>query len=155
MRFIKLTNGMEAQVDDIDYMFISETTWYGNVSGSGKQWYAFTGKGKHAILMHHYLLDFTYDGLNNQKNNLVILTREQHRATFGPRKDNKLGLKGVSFHMASQKYVMQIMKGEFKIVEFFCCKDDAARAYDKYAIQMFGETAYLNFPHDQLPNLRP
>lgn len=66
---------------------------------------------------------------------------------IGIRKNNTSGFKGVIFKKKINKWKAQItFQGKYKSLGCFFCIVKAARAYDKAAIELFGEFARLNFP---------
>ncbi|KKM16827.1 hypothetical protein LCGC14_1681870 [marine sediment metagenome] len=79
-------------------------------------------------------------GLNNKWLNLRECTHSQNAANQGPRKDNKLGVKGVSYYSGSGKYVAQIgIYGKKTHLGYFNTVEAATRAYKKAAKKHYGE----------------
>jgi hypothetical protein len=111
------------------------------------------------------------DTLNNRKENLRVCTRSQNAQNKEVRADSSTGMKGVYKikKPARKKYVSK-KTGEVRYHESmsekrfrayignpekpnrkihlgaFLTKEEAAIAYDKKAIELFGEFAVLNFP---------
>lgn len=86
-----------------------------------------------------------HDGLDNRKSNLRICTHQQN--TFNKKlcSTNTSGYKGVTFHKGHGKWTAKIgVNGERKYLGCFDNKYDAAVAYDKKAIELFGEFAATN-----------
>ena len=52
--------------------------------------------------------------LNNQRNNLRLATSSQNKANRCPRKDNRSGYKGVSWHAQRQCWTARIMNPDNK-----------------------------------------
>lgn len=83
-----------------------------------------------------------HDRLHNCKSNLRVCT---HRENQGNRKiaiNNTSGFKGVSFYRPQKKWkavISDIYLG------YFTTPEEAAQAYDKAAIDYYGEFAKLNF----------
>ncbi len=91
------------------------------------------------------------NGLNNQRNNLRIATRGQNGSNRRP-KGGSSGYIGVSMLVIRsgkntyQYWRASIQKGGVKeYLGLFKNKVDAAKAYDKRAIELHGEFANPNF----------
>lgn len=85
------------------------------------------------------------DTKNNRIENLRGCTKSQNGMNRPKQINNKTGFKGVSWQKSAKKYTAQItVKGKKKYLGSFSCKYDAAKAYNKAALQYFGEFAYLN-----------
>lgn len=95
------------------------------------------------VIYDHIDNDFT----NNQKSNLRVCTFAQNSAN--KKKYHKSGTskyKGVRLH-AQNKWTAQLQFNRRQIyLGYFNNEEDAARAYDKKAIELWGEFASLNFP---------
>lgn len=156
MKEVQLTQGYIALVDDEDYERVSKYSWHIHRSHNHKTVYARAYLSKTSTkqtVMHQFLtgkLDIDHkdnNGLNNQRNNLRVATRSQQVANAGPRNTNKCGLKGVSWHKQARKWRAVIMVGaKQKYLGCYVDKEEAARAYDTAATQVFGEFAKLNYP---------
>lgn len=87
------------------------------------------------------------DKTNNKFNNLRICTHNQNQHNQGIRKSNRSGYKGVSFMKSAGKWQAQICcNSKIKHLGLFMSKEDAARSYDKAALEIHGEFAWTNFP---------
>jgi hypothetical protein len=159
MKEIKLTKGYVAIIDDDDYESVSQWKWC--ASENHKKVYALhyfnnseTGK-KEMISMHRFIMGVpgnglivdhkNHDTLDNRKENLRICNRHENAWN---QKIEKSKYKGVSFcywnkvkpfsaHIAINSKLMHL--------GYFETQEEAARAYDKKAIELFGEFACLNF----------
>jgi hypothetical protein len=153
VQIIQTTNGNCTFIDTEDFEAVSQFNWY--ISSSG---YVVHGEGAE-IALHRYvlgLLDFQEtdkeahhkndNKLDNRKENLVVLTRADHRSTRAKRKDNTSGFKGV-VRTPYDRWLAQIGTWPNKrYLGVFLCREDAARAYDKAAYEIYGDLARLNFP---------
>jgi hypothetical protein len=87
--------------------------------------------------------------LDNRKSNLRICTQFQNTKNRFKSRSNKSGYKGVSFFKAKyplkKPWVAEIVYNYKRIsLGYFYTKEDAAKAYNKKAIELFGEFAKLN-----------
>ena len=162
MKEIQLTQGKVTLVDDGDYEWLSQWKWYADKSSEKKTPVAIrthkTSDGKRtSILMHRVIMNITnqeiqvdhIDGnkLNNQKNNLRVCDNRHNHFNMSLYKTNTSGFKGVYWHRKAGKWVAQIYRD--KKHYYLGCFDfllEAALAYDKAAIDLFGDFAKLNFP---------
>lgn len=159
MKKIKLSNCAEyALVDDKDYEELLLHTWRKNAQGYAvRRVYARISKGvRHAkdIRMHRQVMGepegFEVDhkdnnGLNNQKSNLRVATHWQNLANRALQKNNTSGYRGVSWSRQNKKWFAQIYVNSKTIsLGFYDDKIDAAKAYNKAAIERYGEFARLN-----------
>lgn len=97
--------------------------------------YIFGEQAKSCVFLHKNknIFDFT-------KENLVLAKKSvQHKKTIGK-------FKGVSFHKKANKYrayFSAVGRGQ-KHLGLFNSEVEAAKAYNKFAIEVFGENAVLN-----------
>jgi hypothetical protein len=129
---------------------------------------------KQTILMHRYILDLscnnTYtdpvidhidgNGLNNTKSNLRLCNRSQNAMNKKLKSNSKTGWRGVrkiiSYSRGRNKTLAILKKpwcayitpkGQKRInIGYYETPEEAARAYDEKAKELFGEFAKLNFP---------
>ncbi len=95
------------------------------------------------------------NGLNNCRANLRICTRQQN-AYNSRRSGGTSQFKGVHFEKATGKWRATItLKGEHFDLGLYDDEVEAARAYDRKAIELFGEFAYLNFPEEHGRDAHP
>lgn len=89
-------------------------------------------------------------GIDNQRDNLRIASSSQNSANRrAARKGSKSQYKGVSWHKQHGRWYAGICHNYKQI--FLGLHDDeveAAKAYDRKAIELFGEFAKLNFPEE-------
>lgn len=156
MKEIKLANTTEvALVDDEDFEFINQYSWHFR---SQKIRYASSSikiDGKRLNkLMHRLIMKVSeneqidhIDGnkLNNQKNNLRIATKSQNRMNIPKFKNKSSIYKGVSWSTNRNKWWTEItFEGKTYFLGRFKSEEEAAKAYNKKAIELFGEFANLN-----------
>lgn len=85
------------------------------------------------------------DPLNNTRSNLRYATSSQNKANSFHHNVNTSGFKGIYFHKASKKWHARIKNnGKFQSLKYHDSKTDAALAYNKKAIELFGEFALIN-----------
>lgn len=156
--FIPLTSGKVAVIDFDDFEKIRPHKWF--ALKKGNRWYAarWTGiPGKINEPMHRFLTDAPlgtevdhYDGdsLNNQRRNLRVCSRVQNARAFRVKAaDTTSKFRGVSWDNTRAKWFSKIeSEGKQFPLGRFDNEEDAARAYDKKARELFGEWASPNFP---------
>jgi len=163
MKEIKLTKGMVALVDDEDYERVGQYSWH--VKMPCNVWYAYhlfhLDSGYYLCSMHRFILKLPVgksgvspvdhldrNGLNNQKENLRICTPQENRAN-APGCNGKY--KGVTFRSNKNTWRASVeVCGRSHEKCGFSTAEEAARAYDKMAIEYFGEFTYLNFPSEKI-----
>jgi hypothetical protein len=80
-----------------------------------------------------------------RRENILIGTRQQIRAHAQKRSNNTTGYKGVSFEKSSGRWVATIkIDGKTKWLGRYSSPEEAARAYNQVAQDLFGEYAWLN-----------
>jgi hypothetical protein len=85
------------------------------------------------------------DGLDNRRANLRPATRAQNAANRRPRAGGSSRFKGVHWSKADNRWVARIHSGGRDItLGRFLGEYDAARAYNRAAVRVYGEFAYLN-----------
>lgn len=114
---IPLTRGMTAIVDAADYAIVSEMKWHARKGHNGVFYAGHSAKDGSTILMHRFLMNAEkgeevdhrdWDGLNNRRKNLRIVTGSQN---CYHRKDAK----GYYWHKREKRWRAQIGVNKRKI----------------------------------------
>lgn len=141
---IQLTQGKIAIIDPEDFELVDEYIWHTDRRG-----YARSGKNIkiHRLIMgvrEGFEIDHVNrDGLDNRRSNLRWATLSQNRANTG-RAAGVCGYRGV--RRDKKKFMAQIgINGKSTSLGNFATAEEAAKAYDTKAIELFGEFAQLNF----------
>ena len=154
---IPLTQGKVAIIDFDDYERVSHYKWYAHKDKATFYAYANTktecGESvklkMHRLIMNASILKqvdhINGDGLDNRRSNLRLATQSQNnqnqRKTRG-----KSRYKGVSLRCDGKKWCAQVkLNAKIHRLGSFNTEEDAARAYDKKARELFGEFARCNF----------
>jgi len=149
---IALGGGLYAYVDAADYERLSQYNWSYRAGYAGC-----CIKGK-SVLMHRLIMNTPkgkvvdhMDGnrLNNCRANMRNCTPGENRCNQAKRIGSVSRYKGVFYLKRTGRYYAKIRhRGK----EYWLgCSDDeveAARAYDRKAVELFGEFARLNFPEE-------
>lgn len=159
MKEIILTQGKVALVDDEDFEYFNQWKWYARKDANNfyaqRNGYKENGK-RGAIHMHREILGLTnrhilcdhrdHNGLNNQRYNLRVTSYSGNAInTLSSRKSTSIFL-GVSWHKKNKKWIATISKNKVpKYLGSFHCEIEAAKTYDKHALEIHGEFANLNF----------
>jgi len=155
VRYIALTRGKFAIVDAADYEWLNQYKWYASCSSVGV-YYACRQSGGRHIMMHRQIMDppeghvvdhINHNSLNNRRCNLRVCTQAENvRNCRGRHASSQY--KGVRHRRGRNKWQARIgINGRCESIGFFDSEIEAALAYDLRAIVLFGEFAYLNFPH--------
>lgn len=157
MKEIKLTQGYVALVDDEDYEYLNQWKWYANQRG--KYYYARrtlrNEQNKFSwITMHRLIMNppkgmdvdhINHNTLDNRKCNLRVCTRSQNcRNTTPCGKSKYLGVYFSYYKDKSYIHSDILINGKKKHLGSFKTEEDAALAYNKTALELYGEYANLN-----------
>lgn len=150
-KLIPLTKGRFAIVDDEDFDFLMQWHWCTTHYG-----YACRSSVHGETMMHRLIMKSPkgfdtdhIDGnpLNNQKSNLRICSHRDNIRWASGQRNSSSRFKGVTFDKQTNKWRASI-KIDGKYIGIMRCdsEEDAARAYDAKAHELFGNFARLNFP---------
>lgn len=152
-REICLSQGRVAIVDACDFSELSKYKWYRSSYG-----YAVRGKmigGKQIkIFMHRQIMKapknlqidhINNDKLDNRKANLRICTQAENARNRPRPSNNKSGFKGVIWREHTKGFSASIVRdGKRTYLGYFHTAEDAARAYNRAAIEKHGEFKKFN-----------
>lgn len=156
---IPLTQGKVALIDAEDAPRISAHKWYALRCRNGA-YYAVTkmwgADGKRKVIgMHRVIMDApshldvdhrSRDTLDNRRSNLRLATPSQNKANGLPYRNNHSGFKGV-YPQGSGRWQAQVRyHGILHYCGSYDTREEAARAYDARARELFGAFACPNFP---------
>lgn len=157
MKFLPLSQGQVAIIDDIDFEKVGHFKWCAEKSPSGN-FYAVRVVQRNKIKTHYRLhcvilgvkgVDhIDGNGLDNRRKNLRPATDQQNHRAFRRKSPGKTsGFRGVSWDRKNLNWFAQIHVNDtgFNLGRFEN-EEDAARAYDKAAIKNGFFKEALNFP---------
>lgn len=157
MKKLMLSKGKYALIDDEDYAFLNNFNWkYHTASG-----YAYRNKSKGrdgqrgGIIFMHRTINNTPKGmevdhinrdkLDNRKENMRNCFRVHNSRNRSGDKNTSSRHKGVHFKKQYGTFEATItVDGKRIYLGRFGNEDDAAKKYNKAAMEYFGEYAYLN-----------
>jgi len=157
LKYITLSNGKNAIVDDEDFETLSKISWY-EMQGyaKGKKYLGvINGKKRNKYFSMHRIIMKTPEGmhtdhinankLDNRKENLRICTCSENLRNAKPYAGGSSDYKGVYFNKECQKWRAYITINKVrKHIGTFDREEDAALAYNRKAQEFFGEFARLN-----------
>ncbi|MDM9629552.1 HNH endonuclease [Rhizobium sp. S152] len=164
MKTIKLSRGYIALVDDEDYERLSSYSWRAQPASHrpAAKIYAirsvnyYQGDGRRScktVYMHKEILPSSKgletdhkdgDGLNNQRNNLRVLTKKSNRQSRKSAATSASPYLGVSVDKKGR--IRAHIKPDGKTISLgsFQTQEDAARAYNAAAQKHYGDHVLLN-----------
>ncbi len=159
VKMIPLTNGFYAYVDAEDYEWLNQFHWRAYSAGYAGRWV----KGK-LIYMHREIMrpprgkivdHINGNGYDNTRANMRNITRRQNMYNKGKHVGTSSIYKGVSYDKRRQQWYAAIRFGKERFyLGYFDTEAEAARVYDRKAVELFGEFAGLNFPEEWPPERR-
>lgn len=157
MREVPLTQGKSALVDDQDYPAVSKHKWWLGPRGR----YACRQVGRRTIYMHCDILDkpdgmeidhINNDTLDNRRENLRICDHKTNRANSKLSSNNTSGYKGVVYSKRYGNWSAKLkINGKAVHLGTFDSPESAAKAYDNYALKVWGEYANPNGVIHEVP----
>jgi hypothetical protein len=149
---IPLGDGMYAYVDAADYEWLSQWAWGLHNGYAGRY-----QKGK-LVFMHREIMQppegkivdhQNRNKLDNTRTNLRVCTQQENMRNASKRNGTSSRFRGVSYSRRYGKWRARIwFEGKCTDLGLFTDEIKAARAYDRKAVELFGEFARLNFPED-------
>jgi hypothetical protein len=158
-RRIDLGEGKWTIVDQRDYYRFGQYKW--NIEGNNGKFYAIRGaqispKEIKLVRLHRVIMSApegllvdhrNNDGLDNRRSNLRLATKSQNNTNRPKRANTSSRYIGVCYDKAHKCWYAQIVhQGKHKWLGTFDNEIEAARAFDRAAIEYHGEFARLNFP---------
>lgn len=159
MKYIKLTQGQVALVDDDDYDSLNAHKWFAAWSKDVQSFYAMrnspTANGKRRTIRMHidimsakmgdYVDHINHNTLDNRRENLRVCSGSQNRANRRMQVNNTSGFKGVNWLKERGKWQARSrINGKRRHIGLFATALEAAIAYDRAAKDEFGEFALTN-----------
>jgi hypothetical protein len=155
---IPLTEGFYAYVDAADFEELNQYRWY-TFNG-----YAARNENRKRVYMHRQIMQppkgmlvdhINHNPYDNTRTNLRNVTPRENLCNTRKRVRAASIYKGVHQDKNSTKWHARIVfmgarAGVYGLTE----EAEAARAYDRMAVELFGEAAGLNFPEEWPPQRR-
>jgi hypothetical protein len=145
----KKHTGYVAFVDDEDFSRVTAFRWYCSRHGNGLYAYRASRNRPPFGFMHRFIIglaekDLYIDhidgnGLNNQKSNLRIATKQQNLWNVSKMKNNTSGYRGVSLHSSGLYRARIKIKETTHLLGYYKTPNAASAAYEKAAKEIHGE----------------
>lgn len=163
---LSLGRGLTLLVDIADEPLWGSYRWYAYRGARDTTFYARTNIDGNTLLLHRLLVGATptqlvdhrnRNGLDDRRSNLRLCTPAQNASNRPPPKNNTSGYKGVVWLPSSRKWRATIGgNGQpRKSLGLFTDPWEAAQAYNRAALEQWGEFARLNERQLVTPGHRP
>jgi hypothetical protein len=159
VKLIPLGDGVYAYVDAADYEWLNQWAWHAYPDG-----YAARYENGKKIYMHRQIMQppegMVVDHIdgnraNNCRGNLRVCTRQENMHNKRKQNGSSSLYKGVGYLPRRGKWYARIwFMCERVCAGNFADEVEAGRAYDWWAVGLFGESARLNFPEEWPPERR-
>lgn len=144
-----------ALVDNVDYEYLKQFKW--RIIGSGYAAYfkwVSEYKNVRPFYMHRIIMDtkkgietdhINHNKLDNRRQNLRICSSHQNKGNLSISIKNTSGYKGVCWDKLNKKWIVNIFYNnkQFNLGRYLN-KEEAAKEYNKKALELFGQFALLN-----------
>lgn len=160
LSLVEMTTGECHLIDTAQEYLVSEYSWYQNEKG-----YAATWNEGNVLLIHRLITGALPDTVVDHKNhkawdsrqaNLRVCSHAENMRNRSLNKNNTSGFKGVSWYKRRSRWVAHVaVNNKKKTVGYFHTTIEAARAYDRAALELHGAFACTNVMLGLLPPLHP
>lgn len=140
------------RVDEADYEALNRWRWHLTSEGYAARSHRVGGRSR-TVYMHRevccppqgLIVDhINRDRLDNRRANLRAVTRSQNNANSA-RRPSSTGYKGAYPHRSTGRYQAQISQGgRRRSLGLFDAPEEAAAAYDRAALELYGPLAAIN-----------
>lgn len=146
-KLIPLTQGKFTKVDNEDFERLKDINWCFSKGYARNDTYGFM----HRYIMNapdHLEVDHVHHNtLDNRRSELRLTTKPQNLANSQSHSDSKSNYKGVTICKRDNIIYAKVNHdGKTYYLGAFKTEEEAGKAYDRKALELFGEFAYLNFP---------
>lgn len=156
IKYLRLTNGQQALIDEEDFERVKDFTW-GRGYGGRKSSYVGTnlkGLPHRCVLLHRFIMGtpkglvtdhINGDVLDNRRSNLRICTAAQNSYNSHKTVPTTSSYKGVCWYKRDNCWRAYVGSNRRQIhLGYFESEKAAAQAYNVKAVEVFGEYACLN-----------
>lgn len=154
---VPLSRGLSAVIDDADAEAVLSMCWHANPhrnTWSAVHSLCVRGSRK-TLFLHRFLMrppaglwvdHINGDGLDNRRSNLRVCTRQENSRNRNANGQSRQPFKGIE--PRDLRWVARINVNGRRIYcgATYATPEEAARAYDRAALEHYGEFARLNFP---------